>query len=221
MDIRWNRLLLLLWAGLLFYSLLFAPGSPDDTLQLIKDIMLDPGSVNPIVIAIFNLMGVLPLAYSAVLLFEGRKTGLRSWPFVLGSFFAGAFSLLLYMGFRSPQTAFRGTKGTLLKIMDSRVYGIVLKLVAISLVAYALGAGDWKEYSELFWNNTLVHVMTLDFLVLSAVFPYAMWDDMKRRDWFEFRRFLSFALVPLMGPLTYLWFRPKQHEKVQEKVDQQ
>ncbi|MBN1539326.1 MAG: DUF2834 domain-containing protein [Candidatus Thermoplasmatota archaeon] len=210
MELRWNRLFLVLWAALILYSLVFAPGSTDDTLQLLKDLLLDPFGVEPMVLALFNLMGVLPMAYSAILLFEGREKGLRSWPFVLGSFFAGAFSILLYLGLRRPQRTFRGKKGPLLRILDSRAYGVILKLAGVSLIAYGLGAGDPSNFLELFNNNMLVHVMTLDFLILTMALAYAIHDDMIRRGWTGRWRYLAFGMVPLIGPLTYIWARPSQ-----------
>ncbi|MBN1390826.1 MAG: DUF2834 domain-containing protein [Candidatus Thermoplasmatota archaeon] len=208
MEFRWNRLFLVLWAILLLYTLFLAPGSINGSVELLKDMFMDPGSVEPMVFAMFNLMGVLPAAYSAVLLFEGR-TGLRSWPFVAGSFFAGAFSLLLYLGLRKPQRAFKGKKGPLLRILDSRTYGIVLKLVGVSLIAYGLGAGNLSDFWELFRTNMLVNVMTLDFLILAAVFPHVIRDDMHRRGIGSSRAFWIYALIPVLGPFSYLWTRPQ------------
>jgi hypothetical protein len=209
MELRWNNLFLLSWAGLILYSILLPPGSPGDSLDLLKEMISNPTGVEPMVMTVFNLMGVWPMAFAAVLLFEGRGSGLRSWPFVIGSFFAGAFSLLPYLGLRSPHPEFSGEKGFLLKILDSRTYGIILKITGISLLAYGLGAGDPSEYLEMFRTNMLVHVMTLDLLALTMVFPYVMYDDMRRRGWYSRKRFLLFSLVPLIGPLTYLWTRPR------------
>ncbi|MGA1872083.1 MAG: DUF2834 domain-containing protein [Thermoplasmatota archaeon] len=216
MKFRWNMIFLLLWMLLLLYSFILAPGSIEDSFTLLMEMMTDPGSVEPLVFSIFNLLGVWPMVYAAVILFEGRGKGLRSWPFVIGSFFTGAFSLLPYLGLRRPQIDFKGKKSFLLRVLDSRAYGIVLKLVGISLLAYGIGAGNWSTYMELFRTNMLVHVMTVDLMVVTLAFPCVMRDDMRRRGWHGIGRFLLFALLPLIGPLTYLWMRPHQEDAGQE-----
>lgn len=54
--------------------------------------------MNPIFYSLFNLMGVYPAIYAALLVPGGRSAnGVPAYPFVIGSFFLGAFALLPYM----------------------------------------------------------------------------------------------------------------------------
>jgi hypothetical protein len=61
------------WLGLITYAIALAPPERPDTLDLI--IKLSTGQwdgLNPFIITLFNLMGIWPVIYSAVLLFDGR-----------------------------------------------------------------------------------------------------------------------------------------------------
>ena len=54
--------------------------------------------MNPVFFSLFNMMGVYPAVYAALLVPGGRSAGgLPAWPFITGSFFLGAFALLPYM----------------------------------------------------------------------------------------------------------------------------
>jgi hypothetical protein len=214
---RWKRLFLLSWLLLFLYSILLSPDlDPDSFDQVISMITGDVSEVEPLVFMLFNLMGVLPFAFASILLFERNGNRVPSWPFVLGSFLAGAFSILPYMGVRDPELSDRPECGMLLRLLDSRYFGLVLKIVTIGLIAYGIGAGDWGGFFEQFRSSMFIHVMTLDFIALSVLFPFAMRDDMKRRGWESKGIFLTFALVPVLGPLTYLVTRPRLCEVKQD-----
>lgn len=208
MKLRRNSVLIVLWALLIVYAFLFAPGSMSGSVDLLDEIITDPMGVEPLVFSLFNLMGIWPLLYAMVLLFEGRDGKLKSWPFVLGSFAAGAFSLMIYLGLRKEEREFRGETNAFLKLLDSSLLGLTVKLVAMALLAYGLGAGDLGAYWKLLTTNMFVHVMTLDFIVLTMLFPYVMKDDMHRRGIGNSRAFWLYALLPILGPLSYLWTRP-------------
>jgi hypothetical protein len=63
----------LLWLGFIGYAFFLAPPDRTDNLQLI--IALSTGQwtgINPLVIALFNLMGILPMVYAALLLIDGK-----------------------------------------------------------------------------------------------------------------------------------------------------
>ncbi|WP_071189397.1 DUF2834 domain-containing protein [Trichormus sp. NMC-1] len=199
----------LLWLGFISYAFLFAP--PDnfpESLELIKNLSTGQWQgINPLVIALFNIMGVWPLIYSAVLFIDGRGQKIRAWPFATASFAVGAFALLPYLALRASNQEFVGKKNLFIKLLDSRINGILLTLGAGLLVAYAL-QGDWENFVQQWQTSRFIHVMSLDFCMLSLLFPALLGDDMTRRGWKHNQLFWLFAMIPLFGPLIYLCVRP-------------
>ncbi|HEY9876790.1 MAG TPA: hypothetical protein V6D12_25420 [Candidatus Obscuribacterales bacterium] len=212
----------LLWAGFLAYAVLLAPPNQPDTLELIKN--LSTGNwdgINPLVVAIFNLLGIFPMIYICLLLFDGRGQKIPAWPFALGSFGAGAFTLLPYLALREPNKEFIGQKNLLLKLLDSRWVGILLLFASVSLVAYGLLGGDWGNYIQQFQTTRFIHVMSLDFCLLCLLFPALLRDDMTRRGLNNPLVFWAVSLVPLFGWLAYLCLRPPLQEVRSEVVNTQ
>ncbi|MBD2567644.1 DUF2834 domain-containing protein [Anabaena lutea] len=199
----------LLWLGFISYAFLFAP--PDnfpESLELIKNLSTGQWQgINPLVIALFNIMGVWPLIYSTVLFIDGRGQKIRAWPFATASFAVGAFALLPYLALRGSNQEFIGKKNLFIKLLDSRINGILLTLGAGFLFAYAL-QGDWGNFVQQWQTSRFIHVMSLDFCMLSLLFPALLGDDMTRRGWQHNQLFWLFAMIPLFGPLIYLCVRP-------------
>jgi hypothetical protein len=198
----------LLWLGFISYAFLFAPPDQPDTFELIKN--LSTGNlqgINPVIIALFNIMGIWPLVYSSVLFIDGRGQKIRAWPFATASFAVGAFALLPYLALREPNPEFVGKKNLFLKIFDSRITGILLTLGAIALVVYSL-QGDWVNFAQQWQTSRFIHVMSLDFCMLSLLFSTLLGDDMTRRGWKDNPLFWLFAVIPLFGALIYLCVRP-------------
>ena len=50
--------------------------------------------------------------------------------------------------------------------------------------------------------------MSLDFIILSLLFPTLLGDDMTRRGWQNNQLFWLFAIIPVFGALMYLCVRP-------------
>jgi hypothetical protein len=203
----------LLWLGFTSYAFFFAP--PDnfsESFELIKN--LSTGNwqgINPIIIALFNIMGIWPLIYSSILFVDGRGQKIRAWPFATASFAVGAFALLPYLALREPNQDFVGNKNLFLKIFDSRITGILLTLGAGILFIYSL-QGNWGDFIQQWQTSRFIHVMSLDFCMLSLLFPALLGDDMTRRGWKNNQLFWLFALIPLFGALIYLCVRPSVKE---------
>jgi hypothetical protein len=100
-----------------------------------------------------------------------------------------------------------GKKNIFLKLLDSRITGVLLTLGAAILVGFAL-QGDWGDFIQQWQTSRFIHVMSLDFCMLSLLFPALLGDDMVRRGWKDNQLFWLFALIPLFGPLIYLSVRP-------------
>ena len=199
----------LLWVGFIAYAFLLAPPNQPDTSELIKNLATGQWEgINPLVVSLFNIMGVWPLIYSCLLFIDGKAQKIPAWPFATLSFGVGAFALLPYLALREPSTEFSGKKNAFLKLLDSRLTGIALTIGAAILVAYGLQNGDWGNFVQQWQTSRFIHVMSLDFCLLCLLFPALLGDDMARRGLKNPLIFWLTALVPLFGPLIYLCVRP-------------
>jgi hypothetical protein len=198
----------------LIYAFGFAPPNQPDTFELIKQLSTAQiEGINPLVVALFNIMGVWPLIYSSVLLLDGRMQKVWAWPFVLASFGVGAFGLLPYLILRNPNSEFTGPKSILLKVLDSRWWGGAIALGSLTLVIYGLTQGNWADFVTQWHSDRFIHVMSLDFCLLCLLFPTLLGDDMIRHGFNPFTRssqwiFWMVSLIPFLGPAFYLVFRP-------------
>lgn len=198
-----------LWLGFATYAFLLAPPDQPDTFELIKNLSTGKWEgINPIVISLFNIMGVWPIIYSCLMFIDGRGQKLPAWPFATFSFGVGAFALLPYLALREPNPIFVGSKNIFLKILDSRLTGVLLTVGTIILVAYGLINGDWGNFVHQWQTSRFVNVMSLDFWLLCLSFPALLGDDMARRNLQNSQLFWITALIPLFGPLIYLCVRP-------------
>lgn len=203
----------LLWLGFTAYAVLLAPPDRPDTLTLIQN--LSTGNwdgINPLVIALFNIMGVLPMLYACFLLIDGRGQSVRAFPFVMGSFLVGAFALLPYLALRQPSPNFKGEKTGLLRLVDSRWTGRAIALITLVLLTYGITQGNWSDFVQQWQTSRFIHVMSLDFCLLCLLIPALLGDDMERRGLKDNGLFWAIALTPLLGAATYLSIRPELQE---------
>lgn len=209
----------LLWVSLAVYAFFLAPPNQPDTFELIKN--LSTGNwkgINPLVIALFNIMGIWPMIYSGLIFTDGREQKIPAWPFAVGSFAVGAFALLPYLALREPKPKFTGSQDIVLKILNSRWLGVLFTLGTIVLLSFGLLKGDWTDFIQQWQSSRFIHVMSLDFCLLCLLFPALLGDDMARRGMKNSSLFWAVALVPLVGSVLYLCLRPPLLESGQEAV---
>ncbi|MEG4406847.1 DUF2834 domain-containing protein [Microcoleus sp. MON2_D5] len=199
----------LIWIAFTTYAFVFAPpDSPEKTITLITDLSTGKiADINPLIVALFYIMGVWPLIYSCVLFADGRGQKIPAWLFATLSFGVGAFALLPYLCLREANPEFPGQKNIFLKILDSRFTGIFLTLGAAALVVFGLTKGDWSDFIGQWQTSRFIHVTSLDFCLLCLLFPALLGDDMTRREMQKSTAFWALTLVPLFGPLAYLCTR--------------
>ncbi len=155
---------LVVWLGLLAVSVGFAPAAAPDTNEVIVKMLTGQVSqVNTSLFALFNQMGVYPMAFLAVLAFDSTQQRVPKWPFVLGSFGLGAFVLVPYLVVRTWNLLRRPATSVALKVLGSRALGGVLSLLAVTLVGLFL-VGDVRRFGELFATQQFPFVMSLDFV---------------------------------------------------------
>lgn len=199
----------LLWLGFVVYAFFLAPPNQPDTFDLIQRLSTGQwAGINPLVIALFNIMGIWPFIYSGLLFFDGRGQKIPAWPFAAASFGVGAFALLPYLALRQSNLTFIGSKNGLLKALDSRWFGAALAIGTIVLLTYGLLNGDWSNFVQQWQTDRFIHVMSLDFCLLCVLFPALLSDDMARRGLQQSWIFWAVSLVPLLGPVCYLSLRP-------------
>lgn len=200
----------LVWLAFVTYAFVFAPPDRSDTFDLIQRLInMDTEGINPAIVALFNLMGVYPLIYGCLLFADGQGQKVPAWLFFLGSMFVGAFALLPYCALREPNPQFRGVPNWWIKITDSRITGFLLASAAIFLLLYGIRYGDWADFFYQWRTNRFIHVMSLDFVLLSLLFPWLLADDMARRGLQDnYLLYLLVSAVPLLGPAIYLTVRP-------------
>ncbi|MEN9206904.1 MAG: hypothetical protein Q6L50_05740 [Gloeomargarita sp. GMQP_bins_120] len=198
----------LLWLGLVGYAFFGAPPPQPDTLELIQHLVrFQVEGINPLVVALFNLMGVWPALYAGVLLTDGQGQKLPAWPFVALAFGVGAFALLPYLALRRPFLRWQGSESLGLRFWNSRVLGGLWLLLSLGLLGYGLTQGSWAEWWQAFQTNRFIHVMSLDFTLLWLLFPLAAWDDLQRRGLAP-GGWLALMALPVVGAALYLTLRP-------------
>lgn len=210
----------LIWLTFVSYAFLFAPATQPNTFDLIVNLSTGKwDNINPLVIALFNLMGVLPGIYACFLFIDGNGQKIKAAPFAIGSFGVGAFALLPYLALRQPNPTWQGDKNLFIKIVDARLTGIILIIAAIVLLGFGLIYGNWADFIYQWQTSRFIHVMSLDFCLLVLLLPTLVKDDLSRRNLNHDWLFWAIALVPLLGTLIYLCLRPPLPEntyKLQE-----
>jgi hypothetical protein len=144
-----------------------APPPAPDTGELIGKLVSGQlEGVNLSLFALFNLMGVWPLAMMVAL---RQDAPWWKWPFLLGSFVLGAFVLLPYFVLR-PWLAPRkpDAEGSFI----TRVLSSVWMVRALGVAGVCFGTlfflGGLGEFAQLFRTQQFPYVMSLDFFACTG-----------------------------------------------------
>lgn len=188
----------LVWVGLIVTSVLCAPeGDGQDGARVLAFFQL---SGEPITVAIFNALGLLPMAFAGLLLRDPRG-GVPIWPFVAGSFFLGAFALtpglVLRRDARAPVSPPRW-----LAWITGPALGLFTGLAGLGLAIYAAGWGSPAAFWQDARSSVLVSTMSLDLVALCVLWPILVWDDAARHPGPAWR--VALGMVPLAGPPLWL-----------------
>ncbi|MCM1984150.1 DUF2834 domain-containing protein [Lyngbya confervoides] len=203
-----KAIFLAFWLFFLVYAFVLAPSMQPDTLALIQALATGHWDrVNPWILCLFNAMGLWPLVYGALMIVDGRGQKIPAWPFVVASFGVGAFAILPYLGIRQSNPSFSGEVRGPLRFWESRWLGGTLLLGMILLLGIAVTTGDWPGFVARFESDRFIHVMGLDFCLLSLCSPVLITEDLARRTTAQSALFWL-AFLPGLGPLLYLCWRP-------------
>jgi hypothetical protein len=202
-----------LWVLLLGYSFTLAPAN--DSLLTKRILAASIGGswdgIDPSVIAVWNMLGLVPLLYLSLLIPDGRRQRVWSWPFGLLMMMGGAFVLVPWLLLRTERDSAAHPYRMGMMIVRSAVYrwGIVCGL--LGLTVFGVLWGNAEAYLRLFWSKRLIHVMTLDLLFCAALLPYLI-GKLRRPEDIEQEPSWAKALLwlPLFGPALWnaLCYRP-------------
>ncbi|EAZ89538.1 hypothetical protein [Crocosphaera chwakensis] len=203
----------LLWVGFIIYGFLLAPPGQPDTIELIKNLSTGNwDNINPLIIAVFNSIGLVTVIYANLLFIDGREQKIVAWPFAIASLAVGTFAVIPYLILREPNPKFSGEKNLLIKLADSRLLHIVLSIALIVFITWGFITGNWSNFIQEWQTRRFINVMSLDLLCLCLIFPFIIKDDMLRRNLKSDALFWTVSLIPLLGTLIYLSFRPSLPE---------
>lgn len=210
------------WAGLLVYAFAFAP--PEDA-TVTRHLLAGSfggsyGGLDATVVAVWNTLGVVPLLYLSLLLPDGRRQRVWSWPFGLLMMAGGAFVLVPWLLLRTEEDSAARPFALGMRLVRSAVFrwGIVVGL--LGLFGYAVARGSIDGFAKLFWHARLVHVMTLDLLLCAALLPYLIVKLRRPEDLIgEPAWARALLLVPLIGPALWnaLYYRPVPLEALRQE----
>lgn len=218
MKINQNIIFWLVWLCFILYAFFFAPSQDEHTLELIKNLSLGNWQgINPLIISLFNLMGILPIIYTCLLFRDGKEQKILAWPFAVGSFAVGAFAILPYLALRQPATTNHTEekeirKDWVLKILESPITGLIITIAALSLLGLGLLKGDLADFIQQWQNSKFINVMTLDFCLLSILFPVLIKDEITKIKSEKASWLWLLSIIPFFGALFYLCLAPFQKQ---------
>lgn len=220
----------LLWLALSVYSFKYSPDqTPTFDLILVKLIVgasKDPSFVvNQVYFSVFNIIGLYTFFLQCLLIPAGRSANkIPAWPFVVASYALGSFALLPYFmiwkpipDMKLPPAAeeLEGWNKLAMKGGETKI----LPLIALAASSYLLynmftaDAASWQGYLSLFDSSRLVHISSIDCVLLATLTPFWMANDAELRGWKDKDKLLPIlSLLPVVGPATYLLLRPKTGE---------
>ena len=203
----------LFWIGFLIYGFFLAPPGQPDTIELIKNMSTGNwDNINPLIITVFNSIGLVTVVCANLLFIDGREQKIVAWPFAIAGLALGTFAILPYLILREPNPKFSGEKNLLIKLSDSRLLHIILTITLLIFIIWGSISGNWSDFFYEWQNRRFINVMSLDLLFLCLICPLIIRDDMLGRNIKNHALFWVISLIPLLGTLVYLFFRPSLPE---------
>ncbi|KAL0536889.1 hypothetical protein IC582_025852 [Cucumis melo] len=167
-DWTTSILLFVLWAGLMFYVFNLAPNqTPSTDLYFLKKLLnlkSDDGfKMNEVLVSLWYIMGLWPLVYSMLLLPSGRSSNsnVPVWPFLVLSFFLGAYGLLPYFVLWKPPpppVEEDDLKRWPLNFLESKFTAGITFAAGLGILCYGGLAGEsaWKEFYQYFRESRFI-----------------------------------------------------------------
>ncbi|KAL8478261.1 hypothetical protein ACS0TY_030238 [Phlomoides rotata] len=220
-DWTTSFLLFAFWAALMYYVFFLAPNqTPVTDSYFLKKLLNLKGEdgfeLNEVLVALWYIMGLWPLLYSMLLIPTSRssKSKIPVWPFVVLSFFGGAYVLIPYFVLwrpPAPPVEESELRRWPLNFLESKLTAGITLAAGLAIIVYAFSSdGDaWKEFYQYFQGSKFIHITSIDFALLSMFAPFWVYNDTTVRKWDgKGSWLLPVSLIPFLGPALYLLLRP-------------
>ncbi len=196
------------WIAGWIHVLWFTPEGGPSVAEFLADVFQsDGGRVDPLVFAVFNLLGLWPLIMLVVLVQDDQGRW-KAWPFAVSALVLGNTALYVYLFLRRPQEGKVPERTRLVRFAESKVLALLVLVSTIALFAQGLFQGSPEAYRRAYETNAFVSFMSVDFLLFSVAFAAVLPDDLRRRGRSMSGLHWLPALVPALGAAAYLLFRP-------------
>jgi hypothetical protein len=150
-----KKAIIVLWVLFVIYTIYHLLTDYQSVLS-IQDLMFS--DVNPLIFMTFNLLGVIPLGFLLLTFkYQSKLNVYQKIGLILG-FVSGAFAILPTI---SSLKLGHPKQGVFIKI--GALSGII---ISIALLFYGISSGSVRNYISLFLSDSLVHIMTIDMMVL-------------------------------------------------------
>lgn len=198
------------WVVLIVYSLFLAPPLNANTIDyIIGSLTLNFTMIDPYIVLLLNFMALWPILYAAILLTDSSDILIPKGVFILLSFFGGIFILLPYMAIRRPRTQKYMENTVTLQIAQSKILPFICIIIFGPLFVIAMLSGNPSIFLQIWWTDRFIHVVGINFILLSILYPILIWEEMNHMHWDDPLFRIIFCALPVMGPIFYLLIRPK------------
>ncbi|MFX0125842.1 MAG: hypothetical protein ACFFAE_19625 [Candidatus Hodarchaeota archaeon] len=160
-------------------------------------------TLEPILIIVFYLMGIWPAVQASLLYGDGREKRIPEWPFILASFFMGAYALSVYILVRENKKA-QSQHNKLQQLLESKLWGLILVVSTVGLFLLGFLLGNPLRYIGEFQKYLFVRVMTIDFLLFSIITPLTIYIHSMNNSINVPLYVLVLGVIPILGALYYL-----------------
>uniref|UniRef100_A0A7S4T599 Uncharacterized protein n=2 Tax=Ditylum brightwellii TaxID=49249 RepID=A0A7S4T599_9STRA len=206
--------------------------APDDGVLISNllnpSIVLDPpfGSGLGFSSLLLNTFLIVPAVWSLLLLQEEEHQILPPLPFCLAGFVVGGGALIPYMILRKSKRTVDNTRfSPVLKFFEegdgsTLLIGLTIIVLTAFLVPFIFGSSELDleltAFQERINSSQFTSLALFDFTMLCICILDPMMDDAKRRNYLHQDATLAQAahkllpfLVPLVGPVAWIYFRPR------------
>jgi hypothetical protein len=148
-------------------------------------------------------MGIWPAVQASLIYGDGRKKRIPEWPFILASFFMGAYALSVYILVRENNKA-QKQNNKLQQLLESKLWGFVLVISTVGLFILGFLIGNPLRYIDEFQKYLFVRVMTIDFLLFMMITPITIYIHSVNNSIDVPLYILILGVIPILGALYYL-----------------
>lgn len=182
--------------------------------------------INPVLEGLFNLVIAWALLFWGFLL-DGRSQRWPMTPFLVGTAFLTNVFYLPWLALRQPQPHPPDLPLSRLERMaESRWLPLTLMAVVVAAVIWAaVGRPDfgdwgdrWADFTELLRGDRLAYSFICDAVFFWIFQGWLVPDDMARRGWQQPAALWTARLLPLVGLVIYLLWRPAIAPDLEDKV---